>query len=179
MAKAAKLILKYVFVLTLFCGVAGALLSLVYDLTAPRIEAQRQKMEEDGLHMVFPGTYRITPKADYYEAVDEEGRLAGYVIKVKSHGYSSDIEMLVGLRRENTKELKVTGVKILAQAETPGLGSRVESRAFLDNLHGRVSRTLRLKKDGGELDAITGATITSRAVIDGLRKSIDAFESAL
>ena len=173
MANAGKLILKYALLLAVFCGMAGLLLPLVHDLTAPRIAAYQQKLEDDSLHLVFPEGKEIIPKDNYYEAFDENGRLIGYVLKIRSQGYSSEIEMLVGLKK--ARDLQITGVKVLSQMETPGLGSKVENSTFLSNLTGRTRRTLRLRKDGGDIDAITGATITSRAVVDGLRRNIETF----
>ena len=175
MSSAGKLILKYALLMALFCGAAGLLLPAVYELTAPRRLAYQRELEAQSLRLVFPEARRITPQDGYYETFDGQGKLLGYVLKISVPGYSSNIEMLAGLRRLDAGELQITGVKILAQAETPGLGAKIENDVFTDGLFGRTRHTLRLKKDGGDIDTITGATITSRAVVDGLRRSLETF----
>jgi electron transport complex protein RnfG len=87
----------------------------------------------------------------------------GLVVKVAPRGYSSEIVMLVGV----DPELRVKGMKILSQRETPGLGANVEKPKFQKQFIGKgVKDTIEPKKD---IDAITGATISSRAVCEGVK----------
>ncbi|HHY45668.1 MAG TPA: FMN-binding protein, partial [Firmicutes bacterium] len=86
-------------------------------------------------------------------------------VKVSSPGYGGPIDAIVGISTDG----KVTGVTIIGQQETPGLGSNVSGKRFREGFLGKdVSRPIKLKKDGGDIDAITGATISSRAVTRGV-----------
>jgi len=69
-------------------------------------------------------------------------------------------------------EYKVTGVKIMSHAETPGLGAKITESAFTDQFIGVAQSDLMLSKDGGAIDSITGATVSSVAIIDGIQVKI-------
>ncbi|MCL5773081.1 MAG: FMN-binding protein, partial [Firmicutes bacterium] len=104
-------------------------------------------------------------------------KLVGYVITAKGEGYSSIIKMLVGL----TTDYKIKGVTILSQQETPGLGDRASKPDFLNQFPGKGVEQLKVLKGipqgDDHITAITGATITSRAVTEGVEKSIQALIS--
>jgi electron transport complex protein RnfG len=141
-------------------------------LTSSRIIAQAQAEEEAGLKEVVPqGAHfeavKSGEKTLYYKAHDKEGRLIGVAFKALAKGYSSDIETLVGMLPDGT----ILAIKILNQNETPGLGSRVaepEFRAQFKN-----------KKDVSTIQAITGATISSRAVIDSVQKKAEEVKALI
>jgi len=108
----------------------------------------------------------------YWRALDESGQLAGYVAMAYGKGYSSTLETVAGF----DTDLKVAGLKIIFQQETPGLGTKsVEVKKgdtspwFLQQFVGKDALTLAVTKDRGEIDAITGATITSRAVTNSVK----------
>jgi electron transport complex protein RnfG len=92
------------------------------------------------------------------------------VIKVEATGYSSVISSLVGLDLDN----KIIGIEVLSQQETAGLGANIAKESFLKQFIGKTKEELKIKKDGGQIDAITGATISSRAITDGVRKKIES-----
>lgn len=173
-------IFKYAFICAAFCGVAGLLLSLTYEQVELRRSAYQQKQEEASLKTLIPGTEIIERQTvaagqSYYLAYNTAGQLQGYALKVSTRGYSSDIEMLLGL----DTDFAITGFEVLSQAETPGLGSKITEPRFSARLLGRLALGLRLNKDGGEIDALTGATITSRAVINSLRQAATSLKSVL
>ena len=89
--------------------------------------------------------------------------------KVEAIGYSSIINALVGVDLNN----KITGIGIISQQETPGLGSNIEKESFLSQFIGKGIEDLNIKKDGGKIDAVTGATISSRAITSGVRNAIE------
>ncbi|MFH1245377.1 MAG: RnfABCDGE type electron transport complex subunit G [Candidatus Omnitrophota bacterium] len=194
--------IKYILTLTLICFVTAVLLTGVYFLTSPKILAQKEMAEKEALEEVFP-------RAGYFEAVEQEGRpayfrayssadkkdLLGYVFKTAGKGYSSVIEAMSGMDTAG----RITGIKVLAQNETPGLGAKIneilEKRTlaqaikelflnkkkpaepagkpwFCLQFGGRRIEDLTVVKTAAEknIQAITGATISSRALTDSVRK---------
>ena len=93
---------------------------------------------------------------------DASGKAAGYAVKgTDPKGYGGNIVLMVGF----TPEFKIVSYKKLEAAETPGLGSNLSNPDFMKQFSGMDASTdVKVKKDGGEVDAITSATITSRAV---------------
>ncbi len=158
-----KEMLRYGFILSLICIVAAGLLAGVNVLTRSKILAQTQAEEEASLQEVMPeATHFLAVKSGeevlYYKAYDQTGKLIGAAFKAQGKGYSSTIETMVGMLKDGT----ITVIKILSQNETPGLGARVAESSFTGQF--------RNKKDLGGVQAITGATISSKAVIDSVKK---------
>ena len=89
-------------------------------------------------------------------------QLVGRVLAASTQGYSGPIQGLVGLDPAGA----VSGVRVLVQTETPGLGAKITGQAFLDQFQGKKAAEVALKKDdpAGKIDAVTAATISSRAV---------------
>ncbi|MDR1453138.1 MAG: FMN-binding protein [Candidatus Margulisbacteria bacterium] len=170
MSRLIKLILKYGLILAVFCGISGWLLSLVYEYTAPLKALNQEKAKFAGQQKLFPELAKVVEG----EVYDASGVLLGYILPVRTRGYSSDIELLVGV----DPAYQISGLQVLAQAETPGLGTRITEKSFANSLRGRATDNLRHKKDGGAHDGITGATITSRAVFDGIRREIESFKKS-
>ena len=76
---------------------------------------------------------------------------------------------MVGIDKNN----KITGIEVISQQETPGLGAKIKESSFLQQFIGKTLEELKIKKDGGKIDAVTGATISSRAVTNGVRQAIE------
>lgn len=93
--------------------------------------------------------------------------LIGYVAVASSKGYGGNVQIMIGV----DLNLEITGIEILDQSETAGLGANCENRNWLSQFVGR-SGTLAVSKDGGDIDAITAATITSRAVTSAVNKAL-------
>jgi Na+-translocating ferredoxin:NAD+ oxidoreductase subunit G len=133
-------------ILMIFCVISAGLLAYVYGLTQPRIEQNAKRVMENAQREVLPPSGK------------------GVVRQITVKGYSSEISILVGMDETG----KVSRVKILSQRETPGLGAKVMERKFLDQFNGKgTGEALEPKQD---IDAITGATITRRAVCVGVRQ---------
>jgi len=94
----------------------------------------------------------------YYKAKNKDGRLIGAVFKASAEGYLGDIETLVGMLKDGT----ISAIKIISHNETPGLGSRVSEQEFTSQF--------RNIKDISRVQAITGATVSSSAVIKSVEK---------
>jgi electron transport complex protein RnfG len=101
--------------------------------------------------------------------------LSGIAFKVVApDGYSGDINIMVGIDPAGT----VAGIEILSHNETPGLGDKIELPAFKKIFSGKnlTNADWRVKKDGGEFDQITGATISPRAVVGAVRRGLEFFQ---
>ena len=101
----------------------------------------------------------------YYKGFDAEQKFIGVVFKVGKKGYSSVIETVVGMLKDGT----ITAIKVLSQNETPGLGSQVAEKKFTDRFN-KVSFS-----DLASVQAITGATISSRAVVDSVKEKSNSY----
>lgn len=161
---------RYGFILGLICVVAAGLLAGVNSLTKSRIVAQAEKEEKAGLKEVMPQGARfeaVEADAAYYKVFDEKDRFIGAVFKAQAKGYSSTVLTLAGMLKDGT----ITAIKILSQNETPGLGAKVAESDFT----GRF----REKKNLNDVQAVTGATISSRAVIDSVKSKAEEIKKII
>jgi electron transport complex protein RnfG len=161
-------IIKLGVTLGVFCMISAGMLAYVFMMTSPRIEANAKASFEGSLREVLPGAESFKnvaapgAKSEIYEGY-AGGKSVGLAVKVAPRGYSGEIVMLVGV----DPELRVKGMKILGQRETPGLGTNIEKPKFQKQFIGKgVKDAFEPKKD---IDAITGATISSRAVCEGVK----------
>ncbi len=149
------------------------LLSVVNSATADVIAKRTQADETAALQVVMPsaGKFKET-KAKGCTAYDAlaDGKHIGWCIKTSSPGYGGDITVIVGI-----KDGKVEGVSITDMDETPGLGARASEESFISQYKGKSGK-LAVSKDGGKIEAISGATITSRAVTEAVNKALAAAE---
>ncbi|MBN1445719.1 MAG: RnfABCDGE type electron transport complex subunit G [Candidatus Omnitrophica bacterium] len=168
-----KEIITGIIVLLIISMTSGCLLSWVYGATKPRIDEQK-KIEAARINReIFPEGAKFSDTITengmtYVEVYSADGGLAGRVFDVTSAGYGGPVAVKIGI----DGELRIKGVRILSHTETPGLGSKISDIGFLDQFKDKFGNTLCLKKDSAEgtVDAITGATISSRAVADGIKK---------
>ena len=171
--------------LLVICLVCSALLAGVYALTAEPIAAAAKAKNEAAIKEVLPET-AVTIEEEktivfdgqtytYNRAFDELGNTVGCAINVNALGFGGPIAIKVGF--------DVNGViwnsKVLSQAETPGLGAKCVEPAFSEQFKGfnPAEKKLAVKKDGGDVDAITASTITSRAYADGLALAAQVFQT--
>ena len=138
-----KKILSLVLSLTIISGVCAGVLAYVDSITKEPIKQTAEKNREAAKAAVLCG---------------EEGYTAEGTCK---DGYGGDITLMVGFKKDKKT---VISYKVLAAAETPGLGMKLKTPEFAGQFAGKDGRALKVKKDGGEIEAITSATITSRAV---------------
>ena len=138
-----KKILGLVLSLTVISGVCAGVLAYVDSITKEPIKATAEKNREQAKKAVLCG---------------EEGYTAEGTCK---DGYGGDITLMVGFKKDKKT---VISYKVLAASETPGLGMKLKTPEFAGQFAGKDGRSLKVKKDGGEIEAITSATITSRAV---------------
>ena len=168
--------------------VSGGVLGLVYGMTKDAIAEVDQKKNEAAIKAVLPIEGEITYKADTlkynYEGVDmtfpcnlaydANGNFKGAAVKTSEGGFGGKIDMMVGFLADGT----IKGTSVLSHAETPGLGANMTGK-FKDQFVDKNPANFKLivKKDGGDVDAITAATITSRAFSKAVDKAYKAFEA--
>lgn len=145
-------------VLALVCLVSGILLGATYDLMRERIAEAEQARLTAAFAQIFPHA-ELKAKNGYYEAF-ENGKITGYAATAQGKGFGGRISIAVGIGGDGI----IRGVRIISHAETPGLGSRITDEEFLRQFEGKRLEELRLAKEGGTIDAITGATISTQAV---------------
>ena len=158
-----KKILGLVLSLTIISGVCAAVLAYVDSITKAPIAQMRVQQEQAAVKAVLPpGATEVVEGTGFFVGMNEKNDIVGYAAKGKDGGgYGGDIELMVGFRPDKKT---VVCYKTLAASETPGLGMKLKTPEFADQFKGKDGRALKVKKDGGEIEAITSATITSRAV---------------
>ncbi len=165
------------FVVAVTCAVV---LSFVYAFTEPRIEETKAQMTLSGLEEVISAHefVEVIP-GTLWHAMDSLNNEIGVVFRVFPQGYGGPIPVTVGLSNEGT----ITGIRIASAAEglseTPGLGAKITEPAFTDQFKNRCAAEVSLEQDGGTIQAITAATISSRAVSEGVRKGIETYAEYL
>lgn len=182
--------LKLGFILLIVTAVAGLFLGGAYTITKEPIEKQAALEKSQAMK-------EILPSADSFEVMEDiklpEGtaikevnkalkgsETAGYAIKVTPKGFGGLIDMMVGI----TVDGKIGGIKILSHGETPGLGANATDISFYGQYRDRGTETkLEVVKTvpskDNQIEAITGATITSRGITNGANEAIDYFTSSL
>ncbi|MDE6265084.1 MAG: RnfABCDGE type electron transport complex subunit G [Paramuribaculum sp.] len=170
--------------------IAGALLGIVNYYTADAIENAAQQAKVDALALILP-EFDNAPIAEAKDIAVEgdtlllypatrEGIPVGCAVECIAHdGFSGDISLMFGFTADGT----VCGYKVLSHSETPGLGAKMDE--WFRDMTGRRSvigitpgkSDVRVFKDGGEIDGITAATITSRAFLGALNHCYKAYES--
>lgn len=156
--------------LTIACVIAAGALSITYVATKDTIALQKKSELNLALSKeCLPGSSSVKEEKDHFIGLDKKGGKIGYAFRVSPEGYGGAIDMLVGINMKGS----VVGVKILSLNETPGLGMQAAEAKFLKQFVGKNAKSpLKAKKD---IDAITGASITSQAVADGVKEALKRF----
>ncbi len=167
------------------CVVCSSLLAGVYALTKAPIDAAAKAKNEAAIMEVLP-TSAVTIEEErtvdfegasyaYNLAYDELGNTVGCAINVDPVGFGGPIAIKVGFDVNGV----IWNTKVLSQAETPGLGAKCVEPSFSEQFKGfdPAAKKLAVKKDGGDVDAITASTITSRAYADGLALAVKVFQA--
>ena len=150
--------------LTIIVLISVSLLLYINTFTSEIVEAQNRMKIQAVLESIFPELTEFKEEGELF-VIYEGDDIAGYTFLASGNGYSGVISMLVGINTDYT----IKDVAILSQTETPGLGSKITEKAFTDQFAGLGPDGIALSKDGGNIDAITGATISSRAVTDTIK----------
>lgn len=188
-------IIKNTLILTIITVIAGLGLGLVYEITKEPIAATEEQAKKEAWQAVFTDV-----NADEFEPLEVDESAAetaisdlgikavvnevckagdeGYIVTVTDkEGYGGDIKVTVGIQNDGT----VSGVSILSISETAGLGMRATESSFQEQYVGKNTEHFYVSKDGGEgeaIDAISGATITSRAFTGAVNTAIGYCKNA-
>ena len=167
-------VLRLALTLLAITAVVAAALAGVNSITAPAIAELNAQKTQDAIELVLPGGGEAMADFPTVDLVSKvyEGE-AGYAVEVTPGGFDNTITMMVGVDTQG----KVLGISIIKHTETAGLGAvAAASTPAGENFRGQfVDKTgsLSVTKDGGEIQAITGATITSRAVCAGVNAALE------
>ncbi len=176
-------IMSMIIVLSMICGVSGLALSYLKISTAPLIEeqvltyvqapalntifadisndpiAERQKFDFDGQQItVFP--------------FKQKGKLVGVALETYGPGYGGDIGVMVGF---NVLNDMLAGIGVTTLKETPGLGMRITEPKYMVQFSGQDPKTINLSSQGGSIDAVSGATISSNGTIVAVKKADEIY----
>lgn len=154
-------------ILCIICVISAGLLAFIYGLTKDRIANQKKTEQMQVIEKVLSAATSIEEKnlddLVYFIGYDKDKKEVGLALIVEAKGYSGLIETCVGLNRQG----EIIALEILSHSETPGLGSKISDKAFLSKFKDRAIT------DIGKADAITGATISSSAVINSVKQKAE------
>ena len=181
-----KHILKPALALFTIAAVATILLGLVRNITLEPIEKQRKKNQEITMKAVLSEADVFKElAADYSGSIvrvfegSKGAELIGYVIELSPSGYSGNINMMVGISKVKNE---ITGMRVIRHTETPGLGALAVKENFYKKYDGRKLVPLRVVRSSpgeNDIEAITAATITTKAITNAVNEAIYLYNNRL
>jgi electron transport complex protein RnfG len=192
MKKLESSLLNMVLVLTGVAVIMGGILAYVNYLTEGPINKQKEKALADGIKTVMVCDELVVTKTDtvtrndekgkeltyiVYQVADAKGKEKGVAVESTTNGFGGDLKVLVGFNTDG----KILGYTLLEHAETPGLGAKAD-KWFQKGEKGDIigkdpKEPLTVSKDGGQVDAITASTITSRAFLLAVNNAYKAYKN--
>ncbi len=179
--------LKLILTLTIISSVSGLVLSYVNGKTKDTIAQIKSEAKVEAINRVLP-KHDNDPLKDAYIPSGSNSNMVFYIAKEQGkfvgaafesstmNGFSGYIGVMVGINSDN----EIFAIQILSQNETPGLGANTTLPNFLDQFKNMAippNSTVKVKKDGGQVEQITGATISSRAVAEAISDGLKVFEA--
>ena len=179
--------------LLIISAVAALLLALTNSVTASTIAQRNEQANGEARKLVLESAQDFEEVKDVktdnskgvevseiYEAKDASGNTVGYTLKVLPSGYGGTIELMVGI---DSAKGQVSGINVVSNSETAGLGAKATNPEFSDQYKGKPLEELSVLKNGTpgdtEIKAISGATITSTAVTNGVDAAIEVYNNSL
>lgn len=179
--------------LLIISAVAALLLALTNSVTASTIAQRNEQANAEARKLVLESAQDFEQVKDVktdnskgvevseiYEAKDASGNTVGYTLKVLPSGYGGTIELMVGI---DSAKGQVSGINVVSNSETAGLGAKSTDPEFSDQYKGKPLEELSVLKNGTpgdtEIKAISGATITSTAVTNGVDAAIEVYNKSL
>ena len=172
--------------LFVICIVSGGVLGVVYNATKEPIAAAETAKKTEAIKNVLPEFNELKEtmvmsaledvEIPFYLAYDADNNFIGAAVETFTNkGFSGNISLMVGILADGT----LKNISVLQHAETPGLGSKMTEPTFKDQFNDKKadSFNIKVKKDGGDVDAITAATISSRAFCDAVNRALLTFEN--
>ena len=192
MKKLESSLLNMTLVLTGVAVIMGGILAYVNELTSGPINAQKEKALAEGIKTVLVSNDLVVAHTDtvkqndakgkeltyiIYQAQDAAGNDLGAAVESTTGGFGGDLKVLVGFNPEG----QILGYTLLEHAETPGLGAKADKwfqKGEKGDIIGKTPQEpLTVSKDGGQVDAITASTITSRAFLLAVNNAFNAYKA--
>ena len=179
-----KEMIKMILVLSLICGLSGLTLATVRQATAPRIEEQvLTYVQGPALKQIFTD-YDNNPVQDRKTfdlptgpvtvfPAKKDGKLTGIAFETFGKGYGGPIGIMVGFSTDGSK---LEGIGVTTLKETPGLGQRIVEPGFRDQFRNHTTQSVALSKNGGDIAAVSGATISSTGTVTAVNDAIKIFQ---
>ena len=175
--------IRMILVLVVVGLVSGGALVCVYNYANPLIEKNKEKELKEAIYKVLPEavSYNEIEKDILYEGIGKRGRVIGYAFIAEGNGYQGKIRIIAGIGVE-LKKLK--GIEVLESSETPGMGAEIIEEPFKKQFRGlsvlpKITFTKSKVTKTNEIQAITGATISTRSVVEILNKEIARIKEVL
>ncbi|MDN5313846.1 MAG: H+/Na+-translocating ferredoxin:NAD+ oxidoreductase subunit [Clostridiales bacterium] len=174
-------------ILTLICLIATALLAITNQATLPARQQQALAAENENKFALFPDaaefveldisthTTSFPSLTNAYQAVGQDGSELGILLAAASRGYGGEVPIMVAVDTAD----KISGIRVLSNDETPGLGKKIEDNEFLSQFSAKpidIRYTTKIGEAGREvIDSVSGATISSRAVTESLNAALEVY----
>lgn len=160
--------------LTITCIISGLIIAVTYFITSPIAIQKNEMLKQQAMKALVTDadSFKPVPGKDQWFTAEKAGKVIAYIVPGESKGYGGSIKMMVAVSTDG----KVIDYNILSANETPGLGDNAAKDYFRNRLKGKKSDALVVVKDPSNkenVQAITGATITSAAVTKGVKEAVD------
>lgn len=167
-------IFKITINLAVTCLISGIILAFAFYITHPIAVEKEKDMTAKAMQALVPNATAFTPVSGEENMTEAtaDGKVIAYIVQVEPKGYAGAIDIQVAV----TPDGKVMNYKIVKSNETPGLGANAEKEPFMKQFPGKTSDQLVVTKDASKtenIQAMTGATITSNAVTKGVKEAVD------
>ena len=176
-----KQILRPAISLGILCLIIGVALVGTHSLTAGRIEEQQEKAFFRSMERLLPATTYVEAQRDekgepfLFAALDEADEIKGHLILTSAPGYSGTIEVLIAMVENTIRAIEIVD----ASGETPGLGQKIRDEDFTNqfqNLTAPPVLTRSTPVEAGEIQAITGATISAKGVVQAVAEAVELYQ---
>ena len=167
-----KKVIKLSGILCAIAIVTSLLLAVTNELTAGTIALRQQEAKNAAMISVLPAkSYNMLKSTEDYEiyAAFNDYENTGYTVSLSEYGYGGEIKLMIGINKDYT----VAGVSIVDMSETAGLGDNAKKPSFTSMFVGLEEKEIALTNSGGKIQALSGATVTSTAVTNGVRRAVE------
>jgi len=188
-------IIKLGLILLLITSISAVVLGLTNSITEEKIEDAENLVSEEARKAVLPGAEKFVKEdsteineivkdnsgvLEVYKGMNSNDELLGYAIKTSSSGYGGDVEVITGISNDGI----ITGMNVVSHQETPGLGANATGEEFQSQFkeiptEKDITVVKSEPQNEDEVQALTGATITSNAVVKGVNSARDLFNNNL
>lgn len=172
---------KIVLVLTVVSLLSSGILSIADMLSNDKINQNQKRAVDSAIAKIIPEAEEVVTEGDVYKAFGKDKNILGYAFLAEGQGYGGTIKIICAL---SPKLDKLLGIEIIESSETPGLGARINQEWFKNQFKGlnilnKITYTKTKPSGNSQIQAITGATISSRSVVNIINKRIEEIRGRL